>query len=52
MAKRKTEQFDMDNEYDFRTKPDPVPFSKFLYNSRDGTVLGRNGVSWGEFHNS
>lgn len=29
-----------------RMRPDPVPFSKYLYNSRDGTVLGRNKSSW------
>lgn len=33
---------------DFRRRPDPVPFSKFLYNSEKGTVLGRTGTSWGK----
>jgi Sodium / potassium ATPase beta chain len=31
-----------------RRKPDPVPFSKFLYNSDKGTVMGRTGSSWGK----
>ncbi|EJY57851.1 AAEL010145-PC [Aedes aegypti] len=29
-----------------RSKPDPIPFSKFLYNSNEGTVLGRTAMSW------
>lgn len=29
-----------------RRKPEAVPFHKFVYNSRDGTVLGRTGSSW------
>lgn len=31
-----------------RSKPDPIPFSKFLYNSNEGTVLGRTAMSWGK----
>uniref|UniRef100_U5EXA6 Putative sodium/potassium-transporting atpase subunit beta-2 n=1 Tax=Corethrella appendiculata TaxID=1370023 RepID=U5EXA6_9DIPT len=29
-----------------RTKPEPIPFTKFLYNSNEGTVLGRTATSW------
>ncbi|XP_050101378.1 sodium/potassium-transporting ATPase subunit beta-2-like [Anopheles aquasalis] len=29
-----------------RMKPEPVPFSKFLFNSQNGTVLGRTAGSW------
>lgn len=50
MSKGKGEQIE-ENSYDFRTKPEPIPFSKYLYNKDEGTVLGRNGASWGEFHN-
>lgn len=32
-----------------RRKPDPVPFSKFLYNSDKGTIMGRTGGSWGKY---
>lgn len=33
---------------DYRRRPDPIPFSQFLYNSEKGTVLGRTGSSWGK----
>ncbi|ETN68030.1 hypothetical protein AND_000136 [Anopheles darlingi] len=32
-----------------RMKPEPIPFSKFLFNSQNGTVLGRGAGSWGKF---
>jgi sodium/potassium-transporting ATPase subunit beta len=31
---------------DYRRRPDPIPFSQFLYNSEKGTVLGRTASSW------
>lgn len=31
-----------------RRRPEPVPFNKFIYNSRDGTILGRTSSSWGK----
>lgn len=31
-----------------REKPAPIPFSQFLYNSKEGTVLGRTAMSWGK----
>lgn len=31
-----------------RRKPDPIPFGRFLYNSDEGTVLGRTAMSWGK----
>jgi len=37
---------EMEEPFYVRRKPDPVPFSKFLYNKDKGTVLGRTGVSW------
>lgn len=33
---------------DGRRKPDPIPFSKRIYNSEKGTFLGRTGTSWGK----
>lgn len=28
--------------------PQKEPFSRYLYNKKDGTVLGRNTESWGK----
>lgn len=36
-----------EDQFFVRRKPDPIPFHQFVYNSRDGTVLGRSGASWG-----
>lgn len=33
-----------------REKPDPIPFRTFLYNKKEGTVLGRDGSSWGKLN--
>lgn len=41
---------EMEEPFYVRRKPDPIPFSKFLYNKEKGTVMGRTGVSWGK-HN-
>lgn len=35
-----------ENEAFVRRKPDPIPFHRFLYNSNEGTVLGRTALSW------
>lgn len=37
-----------EDQFFVRRKPDPIPFHKFLFNSREGTVLGRTGASWGK----
>lgn len=29
-------------------KPEPFRFGKFLYNSEEGTVMGRDRASWGK----
>lgn len=52
MSKGITNNMEMEEPFYVRRKPDPVPFSKFLYNKDKGTVLGRTGVSWGKqnFH--
>lgn len=39
---------DMDEPFYVRRKPDPIPFSKFLFNRDNGTVMGRTGSSWGK----
>lgn len=39
---------EMDEPFYVRRKPDPIPFSKFLYNKEKGTVMGRTGGSWGK----
>lgn len=39
---------EMEQPFYVRKKPDPIPFSKFLFNSDNGTVLGRTGLSWGK----
>ncbi|KAG5680840.1 hypothetical protein PVAND_010321 [Polypedilum vanderplanki] len=46
MSKGITNSLEMDEPFYVRRKPDPIPFSKFLYNSDKGTVMGRNGQSW------
>lgn len=47
--KSPTNQYQQEEDAFFvRRKPDPIPFSKFLYNSTEGTVLGRNATSWGK----
>lgn len=53
MSKPKSPKFqpkpeDEQEAFFMRSKPDPIPFSKFLYNSNEGTVLGRTGMSWGK----
>jgi hypothetical protein len=48
MSKGITNNMEMDEPFYVRRKPDPVPFSKFLYNKEKGTVMGRSGTSWGE----
>lgn len=48
MSKGITNTMEMEEPFYVRRKPDPVPFSKFLYNKDKGTVLGRTGVSWGK----
>lgn len=35
-----------EHEVFVRERPPPIPFSRFLYNSDEGTVLGRTGLSW------
>lgn len=46
MSKGLTNSMEMEQPFYVRKKPDPIPFSKFLYNSDEGTVLGRSGSSW------
>ena len=48
MSKGITNSMEMEQPFYVRRKPDPVPFSKFLYNSEKGTVLGRTAGSWGK----
>lgn len=48
MSKGITNSLEMEEPFYVRRKPDPVPFSKFLYNSDKGTVMGRTGPSWGK----
>jgi sodium/potassium-transporting ATPase subunit beta len=48
MSKGITNSMEMEEPFYVRRKPDPIPFSKFLYNKEKGTVMGRTGGSWGE----
>lgn len=48
MSKGITNSMEMDQPFYCRKKADPVPFSKFMYNSEEGTVFGRTGSSWGK----
>ena len=48
MSKGITNSMEMDQPFYVRRKPDPIPFSKFLFNSEAGTVMGRTGSSWGK----
>lgn len=48
MSKGMTHSMDVDEPFYVRRQPDPVPFSKFLYNSEKGTVMGRTAGSWGK----
>lgn len=34
-----------------RKKPPPFNLRKFLYNSEQGLIMGRNGASWCKFDN-
>jgi Sodium / potassium ATPase beta chain len=52
MSKGMKPSLEMEEPFYVRRKPDPVPFSKFLYNSEKGTVLGRTGSSWGKARRS
>lgn len=49
MSKGITNLMEMEEPFYVRRKPDPIPFSKFLFNSEKRTVLGRTGTSWGKF---
>jgi hypothetical protein len=42
------QEMEMDQPFYVRKKPDPIPFSKFMWNSDKGTVMGRTGSSWGK----
>lgn len=46
MSKGMTNSMEMNEPFYVRRRPDPIPFSKFLYNSDKGTVMGRTGQSW------
>lgn len=48
MNKGTSHSSEVDQPFYVRRKPDPIPFSKYLYNSEKGTVLGRTGMSWGK----
>ena len=50
MSKPKSPSTPPGNEAEIfvRTKPEPIPFSKFLLNRSEGTVLGRTALSWGK----
>lgn len=39
----------LNEEFMQNRKPEPIPFHTFLYNKREGTVLGRSATSWGKF---
>lgn len=52
MSKGISNSMEMEEPFYVRRKPDPIPFRKFLYNSEKGTVMGRNGTSWGKIMNS
>lgn len=43
-----TMSVESDEPFYVRRRPDPVPFTQFLYNSEKGTVMGRTAVSWGK----
>lgn len=30
-------------------KPEPVSFGQFLFNSKNGTILGRSPLSWSKY---
>lgn len=48
MSKGITNSMEIDQPFYVRRRPDPVPFTKFLYNSEKGTVMGRTASSWGK----
>lgn len=48
MSKGITNSMEMDQPFYVRRKAEPVPFTKFLFNSEEGTVMGRTGSSWGK----
>lgn len=39
-------QMEMDEPFYVRRRPPPFSFWKFLYNTDNGTVMGRSGASW------
>jgi sodium/potassium-transporting ATPase subunit beta len=41
-------QMEIEDPFFVRSKPDPIPFGKFLYNSENGLILGRTKTSWGK----
>lgn len=48
MSKNVGHNMEMEEPFYVRKKPEPIPFSKFMYNSEKGTVMGRTAGSWGK----
>lgn len=43
-----TNDLEMEEPFYVRKKADPVPFTTFLCNTKEGTILGRSPLSWGK----
>lgn len=48
MSQKHEKVEDPSDPFFIRTPPPPFKLSTFLYNSKEGTILGRTGSSWGK----
>lgn len=46
MTNGKDGMMEMEQPYYVRSRPDPIPFHRFVYNPQTNTVLGRGAASW------